>query len=229
MLENIASYVSIVFILTTGISVFLFYKACNNSKKVLFILIGWASIQGILGYSFFYQDTTSFPPRFGLALVPPLLLIISLFFTKKGKLFIHTLSIKTLTLLHTVRIPVELVLYWLFLHKAIPELMTFSGRNFDILAGITAPFIFYFGYINKIIRPRVLLTWNIVCLLLLLFIILNAILSFPSPFQQFAFDQPNIALLYLPYVWLPSVIVPIVLFSHLVSIHYLLKELKILK
>ncbi|PKV48190.1 hypothetical protein ATE84_0181 [Aquimarina sp. MAR_2010_214] len=228
MLENLAPHISIIFIITTFVSVFLFYKASHSSKKVLFLIIAWASIQAILGYSSFYLDT-SLPPRFSLAIIPPLLLVVILFFTKKGKTFISQLDIKILTILHTIRIPVELVLYWLFLHKSIPELMTFSGRNFDILAGITAPFMYYFGYIYKIASPKLLLGWNLACLSLLLFIVINAVLSFPFPFQQFAFDQPNIALLYFPFVWLASIVVPIVLFSHLVSIQYLFKQLKTLK
>ncbi|HVF96549.1 MAG TPA: hypothetical protein VM871_04480, partial [Flavisolibacter sp.] len=39
----------------------------------------------------------------------------------------------------------------------------------------------------------------------------------------FAFDQPNIAVLYFPFIWLPSFIVPVVLLSHLVCIRQLLK------
>jgi hypothetical protein len=141
-----------------------------------------------------------------------------LFILKKGRKWTKSLDFKTLTLVHVVRIPVELVLYWLFLHKAVPELMTFSGRNFDILAGITAPFVYYFGFLKNMIHRKGILLWNIICLLLLLNIVVNAILSAPTPFQQFAFGQPNIAILHFPYIWLPTVVVPIVLFSHLVAI-----------
>jgi len=49
-------------------------------------------------------------------------------------------------------------------------------------------------------------------------IVINAILSVPTPIQQFAFDQPNIAILYFPFTWLPCFIVPAVLLSHIVSI-----------
>ena len=55
-------------------------------------------------------------------------------------------------------------------------------------------------------------------------IVVNAILSAPFTFQQFAFDQPNVAVLYFPFVWLPCFIVPVVLFSHLVLIRQLLKK-----
>ena len=145
-------------------------------------------------------------------------MFIFLFVSKGGQRWIKKLDLKTLTLLHVVRIPVELILYGLFIEKAVPELMTFSGRNFDILAGITAPFIYYFGFVKDILSKKFTLVWNVLSLVLLLNIVINAILSAPLPFQQFAFEQPNIAILYFPFVWLPAVVVPLVLFSHLVAI-----------
>jgi hypothetical protein len=118
-------------------------------------------------------------------------------------------------LLHTVRIPVELVLFWLSEHGVIPRLLTFEGRNFDIFSGLTAPLIYYFGFIRPKLGKGVLITWNIICLVLLVNVVTHAILSLPTPFQKFAFDRPNVAVLYFPYIWLPACVVPLVLFSHL--------------
>jgi hypothetical protein len=61
----------------------------------------------------------------------------------------------------------------------------------------------------------------VICLGLLINIVSNAILSAPFPFQQFAFDQPNIAVLYFPFIWLPCCVVPLVLLSHLAAIRQL--------
>jgi hypothetical protein len=36
--------------------------------------------------------------------------------------------------------------------------------------------------------------------------------------QQIALDQPNRGVTFFPFIWLPSVIVPIVLFCHLASL-----------
>jgi hypothetical protein len=66
------------------------------------------------------------------------------------------------------------------------------------------------------------LVWNFICLGLLFNIVVHAVLSAPLPFQQLAFDQPNVAILYFPYVWLPAFIVPVVLLSHLVAIRKLI-------
>jgi hypothetical protein len=227
MIAQLPLYIQIVFILTTLLTIFIFYKAGCCSKTCLVILPLWLLVQAILGYSGFYTLSNTIPPRFAFLALPALLFIAMLFLTAKGRLFADNLSPKMLTLLHVVRIPVEICLYWLFVQKAIPQLMTFEGRNFDIIAGITALPVFYFGYIKNRLGKGVLLTWNFICLGLLLNIVLHAVLSVPSGFQQFAFDQPNIAVLYFPFVWLPCCVVPLVLLAHLVCIRNLLINKKI--
>jgi hypothetical protein len=214
------------FTITTIATLVLFLKAWPKTKTRSYIIIGvlgWLLLQFILSKKGFYDDNMSLPPRFALTLAVPLLAIVSLFITKAGRTLIDGLSIKTLTWLQTIRVPVELVLYFLMIEKAIPQLMTFEGRNFDVLSGITAPIAAYFGFAKGQINRKFLLGWNILCLLLVLNIVINAILSIPTPFQQFAFDQPNVAVLKFPFVWLPAFIVPVVIFSHLVSIRQLLK------
>ncbi|MES2730750.1 MAG: hypothetical protein V4714_03345 [Bacteroidota bacterium] len=223
-MENLPTYISIVFGLTTILTVGLFYKATKNSKATLIILLTWLALQTFIGQSDFYRKTDAIPPRFLLLVLPPLLFIIGLFTTSKGRQYIDSLDTKTLTILHTIRIPVEIVLFWLFVHKTIPELMTFEGRNFDILSGLTAPIIFYFGFIKNRLNKKSILLWNFICLGLLINIVANAVLSAPFPFQKFAFDQPNIAILYFPFNWLPSCVVPLVFLSHLAVIRQLLND-----
>ncbi|WP_374950574.1 hypothetical protein [Mucilaginibacter sp.] len=194
------------------------YKATNGSKIVIAIALVWVSVQAAISLTGFYKVTTGIPPRFALLLVPPILFTIIRAITKSGLWFMATFDLKALTLLHIVRIPVELTLYWLYQHKVVPEVMTFSGRNFDILSGLSAPLVYYLAFVKKAISNKMLLGWNIVCLLLLANIVFTAVLSAPFSIQQFGFEQPNIALLYFPYTWLPCFIVPIVFMAHLVSI-----------
>ena len=235
MIDNLPTYISLIFGLTTVATLLLFTWTIRNSdsettrKKSTSIFIGltiWLIIQTVLTLNNIYNtDTNSFPPKIFLTgILPTILTIVSLFATLKGRQFIDSLPLKNLTYLNLVRIPVEIVLFWLFLHKAIPELMTFEGRNFDILAGLTAPFIAYFGFTKKKISRKTILIWNFVCLGLLINIVVNALFSAPSPIQKFAFEQPNIAILNFPFSWLPTFIVPIVLFGHLTSIRQLLRN-----
>lgn len=233
MLTNLPSYLSITFFFTTALTLILFIRAIKNStskairdKAILIAsgLIIWLIIQAILSINHTYSvNTNYFPPKILiLGILPTLFTILILFVSNKGKQFIDSLPLKNLTYLNIVRVPVEVVLYWLFMYNLLPELMTFEGRNFDILAGITAPIIAYFGYSKHKISKKGKLIWNLLSLALLLNIVFNALLSAPSPIQQFGFEQPNIAILYFPFTWLPTFIVPIVLLTHLVAIRQLL-------
>jgi hypothetical protein len=223
-MEHLPLYISIVFILTTFFTLWMLYRAANYSKPVIIIVLLWLIIQSVISLSGFYTVTNVMPPRFALLLLPPVLFIVVMFFTKKGTAVIDSFDAKTLTLLHIVRILVELILYALYLYKVVPGIMTFEGRNFDILCGLSAPFVYYFGYIKNVLSKKLILVWNIVCLLLLANIVITAILSAPFPFQRFAFNQPSIALFYFPFVWLPGCIVPIALLAHLTVIRRLVKQ-----
>jgi hypothetical protein len=234
MIDNLPTYISLTFGLTTLVTLQLFIWTIRNSnseqtrKKATPIFIGltfWLIIQAVLTYKNIYKsDTNSFPPKIMLiGILPTILTIFFLFATSKGRQFIDSLPLKNLTYLNIVRVPVEIVLFWLFLNKAIPGLMTFEGRNFDIFAGITAPIVAYFGLTKAKLNRKSILIWNIICLGLLVNIVVNALFSAPSPIQIFAFDQPNIAILNFPFSWLPTFIVPIVLFGHFVSIRQLIR------
>ena len=230
MLTNLPAFITIIFVITALITLFLFsiaiWKAAagNRKKRATIIyacILLWLALQALLAANGFYKNIQTNPQKFPVVVLPPFATIFILFIANPGRKFIDNLPILPLTWLHTVRIAVEIVLYFLFLHSYIPELMTFEGRNFDILAGITAPLVAYFGFIKQLLTRKFILAWNIIGLLMVLNIMVNAILSVPTPFQQFAFDQPNIAVFYFPFIWLPSFIVPVVIFSHLVAIRQL--------
>ena len=102
--------------------------------------------------------------------------------------------------------------------------MTFEGRNFDILSGLTAPLIYWLAFRGGKTNRPLLIVWNFFALGLLINIVTNAALSIPYQTQMLAFEQPNRAVLYFPFVWLPAVIVPIVLFCHLASLWQLFSK-----
>lgn len=221
-MEQLPAYINLFFILTTILALVLLYRATKNLRTIV-IVVFWLALQAVVSLSGFYTIANGIPPRFVLLLLPPVIFIAVLFFTKTGKRSMDGYNLKALTLFHMVRIPVELTLYWLHLHKAVPEIMTFEGRNFDILCGLTAPFVYYFGFIKNVFQRKVLILWNIICLLLLANIVVTAVLSAPFRFQQFGFEQPNIALFYFPFIWLPCFIVPAALLAHLSALKQLIK------
>jgi len=225
-MNDLPIVISILFVAITLLTVWQFYNAANKSTTVIFCISAWLILQAALALTGFYQVTQTVPPRFVFLIGPGLLLAVLFLLTKRGRSFTDTLNIQKLTLLHAVRIPVEIVLYFVYTKKFIPLVMTFEGNNYDIISGLTAPIIYYLVFVNKKLNNTTLLVWNFVCLGLLINILVIAVLSAPTPFQQLAFEQPNIGVTFFPFVWLPSVIVPIVLISHLAAIRQLIKSRK---
>ena len=225
-MNDLSVFIPILFVIITGLTVWQFYNASGKSKIVLSCLSIWLMLQTIIGLTGFYQAPQGFPPRFVLLIGPGLLFTALLFLTQRGRHFVDSLDIRRLTLLHAIRIPVEITLYFVFVAELIPEVMTFEGNNYDIISGLTAPVIYYLVFVARKLGNKALLVWNVICLGLLINILVIAILSAQTPFQQLAFDQPNIGVTIFPFVWLPSVIVPIVIISHLATIRQLMMNRK---
>lgn len=207
--------------LTTALGIGLFYVAARRSRLALAVVLAWLLVQSALSLSGFYTNTASMPPRLAFALGPPLLLLLSRLATVRGRAFLASLRLDVLTLLHVVRLPVELGLYGLFLHGAVPRIMTFAGGNWDILMGLSAPLVYWLVRRRRLGRWP-LLAWNLLGLGLLAHIVVVAVLSAPSPVQRLAFEQPNVALLHFPFGWLPAVLVPLVLLAHVAALRQLL-------
>jgi hypothetical protein len=215
-------YVDLLFVLTVLTTLYLFYIATRGSKAALLVCIGWLLLQSVVSITGFYSDTLAMPPRFPLLVIPPVLLIVYLFASRSGRKFIDSLDLRMLTQLHIVRALVEVVLWRLCIETYIPKSMTFEGQNFDILSGVSAPIVAYFAFHRLPVKRTLLLVWNVICLALVLNVVTTGALSAPSPFQKFAFDQPNIAVLYFPFALLPALVVPVVIFSHLAALRKLL-------
>lgn len=224
-MESFPPYISITFMLTTFVCVGILFYAIKMSvidtiaaKIVIFSIGFWLLFTAVLAKGGFYEAPEAFPPRVVLfAVLPANLLIISLFLFFRRS-FIEDLPLKVLTIIHIIRIPVELVLLWLFQERWIPQAMTFEGWNFDIVSGITAPIVYFLAFRSGAVNKPLLIVWNVAALILLAIIVTTAVLAFPSPMQEIAFDQPNRAIMYFPLIWLPAIVVPIVLFAHVASL-----------
>ncbi|MBK9153128.1 MAG: hypothetical protein IPM25_02725 [Chloracidobacterium sp.] len=233
MIEGLPGYISPLFIATTFLTVATFFYAVRTSgsekgpaNAALFLITFWLVFVMSLSLTGFYLETDSTPPRLFFLGIVPSLLVIAAYFTFFRESFIAHLPLETLTLIHVIRVPVEIVLFWLYQEGLIPKVMTFEGRNFDILAGLTVPIIYFFAF-HTHFNPRFLLIgWNLAALGLLANIVTTAALSIPSPIQQMSFDQPNRAILYFPFIWLPAIVVPIVMFSHFASLYKLFRQSK---
>jgi hypothetical protein len=130
--------------------------------------------------------------------------------------------------LQSFRLPLELLLYDMFQHEIIGQHMTFAGFNADILVGLSAPLAAWIVWRQngKVWTHKFSLMWNVFGLLLLLNILILAVLSVPFPFQYFRQEPANRMVADFPFVWLPTLFIPLALFAHLVSLRLAWRRLK---
>lgn len=217
-MENIINFTTPLFFVCIIYSLIVCYYAFIKIKWAFPILLIWTILQLFVTSTGFYEETMVLPPRFLLLIGPNALAILFLFFHKKGVDISNKIDDVKFLWIHPVRILVELCLFGLFLQNAIPKLMTFEGTNLDILIGLSSFVVIYLVSKNKIKSSKYLLLWNYIGLIFLANIVITAVLSAPTPFQQISFEQANMGVFKFPFTLLPGLIVPLVLLSHLLSI-----------
>ena len=122
---------SITFIIISLLSLLLLYLGVGKNKRLLHLFISW---QFIVGFLAFFMVLETNPKLFPILILGSFALTI---YSLK-RIDIKMINPRILLAIHILRIPVELVLYQLFLLQKIPNLMTFKGWNYDILVGISA-------------------------------------------------------------------------------------------
>lgn len=183
-------------------------------------IVIWTLFISLVSATGFFQYFSSFPPRIMIVLLLPLVTWIAITFSGTMRDLLPYVSTRAITRLQFFRVFVEILLWMLFIQQLLPVQMTFEGRNFDILAGATAPVIGHYFSHNKTVR----LIWNLLSLGLLINIITIAILSLPTPFRVFLNEPANTIVGYFPFIWLPGLLVPLAYSLHFLSLRQLALE-----
>ncbi len=192
-----------------------FRRAAVGWVPTLGILLVYIAVPGLLA-RMGVLDRYNPPPAPALLLLLGLaLLTIAVVFSPIGERLAGGVAVGAVVALQAFRIPVELVLQRLYLEGAVPVQMTYSGRNFDVITGITGLVLGIWLLSNRPAGRAVVLAWNVLGLALLANIVGIAVLSTPVPFRRFMEGPPNLLPSTFPYVWLPSFLVQVALGSHL--------------
>lgn len=140
-------------------------------------------------------------------------------FSSSGTALARRLSLSTLIGFQSIRLPLELILHhWVSL-GTVPETMTWTGSNWDVLAGIVS--LATFRYATK--SRRVAWFAQVVGFLLLLNVFRVVILSSPFPFAWPLKDPLQLGL-HFPYVLIIPLFVLPVWIAHLVTFRKLLES-----
>jgi hypothetical protein len=184
-------------------------------------LLGWLALTGALAHRGFFDDFMRMPPRMLLVIVVPLAALFTLAFSRGLAPLLAAVPPAWPVAAQAFRIPVEIVLWRLAVEGVIPHLLSFTGRNVDILVGLTAPVVAYACFVRRARPARVAVWWNWAGIVILLNVVVHAQISAPTPWRLLHTDPPTTFIATLPYIWLPAFLVPLAWLLHAVSLRQL--------
>ena len=167
----------------------------------------FAAARGIL------RNWDATPPPFALLVAAMIALSCIIAFGPQGRRLALGVPLWMLVAVQSFRLPLELAMHAMYERGVVPQQMTYSGWNFDIVTGMTAVVVAAMMRAGR--APRwIVAAWNVVGFALLLNIVTIAIVSTPRV-QAFGPDRINVWVMDPPYVWLPAVMVLAALAGHL--------------
>ncbi len=205
--------------------------SASSKQRVFNLILGtiliWFVFLSIWSASGAMGNFENFPFNFAPILIVPLVTILMLVIFSKGLAqILAQIPPERIIVLQNFRVFVELLLWGLFVGNVIPEQMSFEGRNFDILAGLTAPFVSWALQRQKISKT-IAIVWNFACLGLLINIVTIAFLSTPSPIRVFMEGPSSEAVATFPICFLPGFLVPLAYTLHFFSLKQLFAAEKV--
>lgn len=181
----------------------------TRSLAAAVLLGAWLAVTAFLAARGVVRfDTT--PPTAMILLAISLGLALFLALSKIGGTIVERVPLAALVAVQSFRLPLELLMHRAYEEGLMPVQMSYSGRNFDIITGITAILVAFVAS-----RWRIVAGWNVVGFLLLLNIMTVAMLSAPLPIRVFHNEPANVWVLRAPFIWLPVFFVPVALAGHL--------------
>ncbi|MGZ3425195.1 MAG: hypothetical protein ACXVCV_01035 [Polyangia bacterium] len=171
----------------------------------------WLALVGALAASGVLARFGTRPPPVLLAFVAAIVggLVWSL--SRDGKSIARAVPLWALVAAQGFRLPLELAMHRAAVARVMPVELSFGGYNFDIVTGATA--ILLAALVAAGRAPRALvLAWNLMGLGFLAAILVIAVGTMPG--NPLAGAVPNTWVCYLPFVWLPTVLVPAAVAGH---------------
>jgi hypothetical protein len=199
------------------------WSSSRKTKFISFFLVGlivWTLFVSVWSISGQMGNFSIFPLNMLPVLVIPMVVILVFTFSAAGKEILVHIPTENIIRIQAFRFFVELLLLGLYLENQAPIQMTFEGRNWDILSGISAPIIAFLVLKGKISKAG-LVIWNLACLGLLINIVAVAILSMPTPQRVFMNEPSNTIVTQFSISWLPGLLVPLAYGLHFLSLRQL--------
>jgi hypothetical protein len=174
----------------------------------------WLGMLAVLAGQGYFLNFDGVPPRLTWALVLPLAAGLLMLPTHGTRHFLAVTPPERLIYLQAFRFVMEIILWALAIEGRAPRLLTFEGRNVDILIGITAIPVGWMVVERRAWPEWVAAMWNAAGIVILANVVIHAQLALPTSFRVFATEPPPTFLATFPYIWLPGFLVPFAFWLH---------------
>jgi hypothetical protein len=161
------------------------------------------------------------PPPMVIWFASMVVMTLALAWSPFGRGFADKLPFVALIGFQAFRLPLELIMHRAVVADIMPNVMSYTGYNFDIVTGATALPLALYAWRRPVPRWLIAL-WNATGQILLLVIAGVALAASPI-FRAFGDDQLNVWVTEFPYVWI-AVMVAAALFGHVVTMRKLMAE-----
>jgi len=200
-------------IVVAALTVALIGRAGRNEALFAGVIVGALMIaEYAVASAGALHEWTQRPPPLIVATAIPILLALWTALSGVGGRIAASAPFAAIIGIQTFRFPLELVMHQAALSGLMPVEMSYSGRNIDILTGLLAIPVALAALRGQ--APRWLIgAWNAIGTLTLINIVGVAIAATPV-FAAFGPDHLNTWVADVPYVFLPTILVPAAAFGH---------------
>jgi hypothetical protein len=218
MQEHASSLVEIGFVVMPVLIVGLMLWAVRHASPGRFgvscaVAVAWLALWAGLAGAGLLARFDLRPPPFALALASMLIAGVWLGLSPLAGQIARAVPLWALVLAQGFRLPLELLMHRAALEHVMPNALSFSGYNFDIVTGASAFLVAY--ALRRGTAPALAWVWSCYGSLCLVAIAVIAIASSPM-IAAFGPNELNTWVTHFPFVWLPSVLVVCALAGHLV-------------
>lgn len=175
-----------------------------TSYSTVIIMATWLVITGFFSFIEIIQRHWLPFVANTVGFIVPLVFMYLLYSSAKINKVVMKMTKQWFVNIHFFRVFIELMLWFMFFDGIIPKQLTFEGMNFDLVFGLSAPFIAYRCFKSKEWSMRVAIIWNVLGALSLVWVTLLSLLSTEGPFYIFTDAIPNRLAIQFPFIWLQT-------------------------
>lgn len=196
-------------------------KVSRTATRVGILILLWIIFQSTLSLNRWYMDRKTAHLLFPV--ITTAALVLCGLFMPVFRTWREALKGSALNAMHLLRILIAVVFWWASEHKQAPSGSILQLAIVDAVVAILATIFAFSGSSNRKFG-QVKIISGYLSLTSLAVLWTSILLSAPSLFQQMAFESPNYLVVHFPGSWIPSFVMPLLIFAQGCSILSLNKQ-----